>query len=87
MSSSKIQIFDSENNLLKEFKQNQTDQAYEYAEQMELMDIEVRIVSPSLPQTLAETLGAKQEELAILQQELEEEIDDHIPNNGCHLCQ
>ena len=87
MSKSKIQILDMDGFLLKEFEQDQMEKAYSYAEEMEAMDIEVQIKAPSLARTLAESLGAKQKDLAILDQELIEELEDHIPNNDCGLCQ
>ncbi len=87
MSKSKIQIVDHDGFVLKEFEVEQMDQAYQYAELMESMDVEVEIKSPSLARTLAEGLGAKQKELAILDQELNDEIEDHLPNAKCGPCQ
>ncbi len=87
MGKSKIQIVDHDGFVLKEFAPEEMEQAYQYAELMESMDIEVEIKSPSLARTLAESLGAKQKDLALLDQELDEEIEDHIPNSNCGPCQ
>lgn len=87
MNKSKVQVVDQEGFVLKEFEPEQIDQAYQYAELMESMDVEVEIKSPSLARTLAESLGAKQKELAVLEQELNDEIEDHIPNSKCGPCQ
>ncbi len=87
MNKSKIQILDQDGFILKEFDQDQSEQAYRYAEELEAMDIEVHIKAPSLARTLAESLGAKQKDLALLDQELIEELEDHIPNKDCGLCQ
>jgi|TARA_Y100000768_G_scaffold388780_1_gene387111 hypothetical protein len=86
MSKSKIQIVDQDGFTLKEFEQDQWEKAYEYAEQMEAMEIEVEIRKPSLARTLAESLGAKQRELNKLDQELQDEIDDHLPNQSDTKC-
>jgi len=83
MNKSKIQILDQDGFVLKEFDQDQSEQAYQYAEQMESMDIEVQIKAPSLARTLAESLGARQGDLAELDKELQDEIEDHIPNSSC----
>lgn len=87
MSKSKIQIVDDEGFVLKEFAADQGDQAYQYAELMESMDIDVSIKTPSVTRSLAESLGAKRKELAQLEEEMKEEIEDHIPNSKCGLCQ
>jgi len=87
MSKSKIQIIDDEGFVLREFESDQVDQAYQYAELMESMDIDVSIKTPSVTRTLAESLGAERKELAQLEQELNDEIEDHIPNSKCGLCQ
>jgi len=86
MNKAKIQILDQDGFVLKEFPGNHIEAAYQYAEQMEAMDIEVQIKFPSLPSTLAESLGAKREELIQLEKELQDEIDDHIPQSNCAPC-
>lgn len=89
MSKSKILILDANGFTLKEFEQDQLDKAYKYAEDLEAMEIEVEMQIPSVAHTLAESLGAKESELSKLDSELQEEIDDHLPNKtdtNCGTC-
>lgn len=87
MSKSKIQILDGDGFILKEFEEENLDQAYEYAELMESVDVAVSIKIPSVARTLAESLGARPKELVELEEELQEEIADHIPSSKCGVCQ
>lgn len=83
-----IKIYDSEGQELASFTLKDRDKAFEYAEQMEAMGIEVSIKEPSLPETLILSLGANRSDTEQLQKEIDEEIDSH-GNNCCseHLLQ
>ena len=63
----------------------QIEQAYRYASEMEEMGVEVEILAPSLPESLAIELGANKEGIKKLRSEIGEEIASHI-DEGCSLC-
>lgn len=77
---STVKVVDEQDQVLFECSTGEAEKAWTYARQMEELGIEVRLVSPSLPETLAKVLGGTDEELATLRHELDEEIDSHI---GC----
>lgn len=64
------------------------DDAYNYAEKMESMGLDVKIVSPSCPETLATSLGATNESLNDLKEMIDEEIKSHdiTEGLGCAVC-
>jgi uncharacterized cupredoxin-like copper-binding protein len=64
--------------LLKEFAIEEQDEAYQYATQMEQMGLDVKVQSPSLPETLADSLGSNKEEIEEMGREIEDEISSHI---------
>ena len=59
------------------------DKAYQYALEMEEIGLDIEVVSPSAPETLAKVLGASDQELQKLQTVLKEEIEDHEPDSCC----
>lgn len=75
-----VKVLDEQNQILFECELDQADRAWEFAKQMENYGISMRLSSPSLPESLAESLGRNQSEIDQLRHELEEEIDSH---NGC----
>ena len=77
-----VKVIDKlEGQLLYECPVEEQDKAFEYAKQMEELGIEVEINSPSVPESLAQTLGAPEEDLQNLRKEILEEINSH--NSGC----
>lgn len=66
----------------------QRDKAYDYAEQMEAMGIDVRIDSPSCPETLATALSASKESIDSLKKAIDDEIKSHdiTEGLGCAVC-
>ena len=78
---SKIKVIDClSNETLKEFSMEQSQEAYEYAAQMEGYGLEVNILGPTITETLANSLGLTadmQEEYA---QSVIAELADH---DGC----
>jgi len=63
--------------VLQSFSLSQQDDAYTYATQMEQLGLDVKITSPSLPETLAISLGKKNQDIQNLREEIEQEIDSH----------
>lgn len=51
--------------------------AYLYAKEMENLGLEVKIVSPTITQTLADGLGVSEKFKAEYQKSVEQEINDH----------
>jgi hypothetical protein len=51
--------------------------AYEYAAQMDEMGIEVKVVAPTIADTLSSSLGLTVDDHEKLQTSIEEEIEDH----------
>lgn len=60
------------------------DLAYKYASEMEEHGIDVKITSPSLPETLGMSLGATSEQQEALRRELQDEMDSH--DSACSSC-
>ena len=56
------------------------DKAFEYAKQMEELGLDVKIDSPSVPESLARVLGAREQEIQNLRHEIDKEIDSHSPD-------
>jgi hypothetical protein len=55
----------------------ESERAYEFAAQMEEMGLDVKVDSPTLSQTLTQSLGLSNEEQATYQASMEEEMEDH----------
>ena len=79
MKKSKVMVMDSEGQSLFECSLKDREKAFEYARQMEELGIEVSIFEPSLPETLATSLGMKEEEVDQFRKTIDDEIDSH----GC----
>ncbi len=84
---SKIKIFDSESQLLYEFSMDQVEAAYAKAQELEEMGIEVTLKSPSLPETLGNTLGMSEADREKLRIEIEEEVESHNEKPTCGGCE
>lgn len=78
-----VKVIDGENQQLFSCNVEQIDLAYEFAKEMEELGIEVFIKSPSLPETLAQSLGARSDHLKIIRESMDEEISAHITPNSC----
>ncbi len=72
-----ILLLDDEGQLLATYDLDKRDQAYQYAEQLEEMGINVTLREPSLPETLLRSLGASEEDTETLKKEIDEEIAAH----------
>lgn len=64
------------------------DKAYDYAEKLESMGLDIKIDAPSCPETLATTLGASSESINDLREMIDEEIKSHdiTEGLGCAVC-
>ncbi len=59
---------------------SEIDKAYDYAKEMEDLGLEVKVISPNVNETLAQSLGATEQEWQDYKQSMEQEMDDH---DGC----
>ena len=78
---SKIKVIDGLNNeILKEFTIDESQNAYEYAAQMESYGLEVKIIIPTITETLADSLGMSADMKQEYAQSVIAELADH---DGC----
>ncbi len=77
---SDVKVLDEQDQVLFQCSLDQAEKAWNYAKDMEALGISVKISSPSLPESLAKSLGGSEQELDTLRHELEDEIDSHV---GC----
>ena len=84
---SKVKVIEEQSQtVLFECDLEKIEDAYRYAVELEGMGIDVKILSPSLPESLGESLGMSSFELNRLKIELEEEIDSHGQPCGSDSC-
>lgn len=82
---STIRVFEkNSNDILFECSADEADKAYEFAAQMEELGLEVEIKQPSVAESLSITLGAKQEELEEIRNEIRDEIESHTEDSCCY---
>lgn len=73
--------------VLGSFGADDWDGAHKLATELEAMGVDSKIEAPSLPESLALSLGASEEEMAELQDEMNDEIESHNDNDlGCLWC-
>lgn len=76
--SSLVQVIDeSSQQVLFECDVAHAEKAFEYAAKMEQMGLEVRIVSPTITETLCDSLGIELDKRADYEQSVFDEIADH----------
>ncbi|MBT3585210.1 MAG: hypothetical protein HN509_09895 [Halobacteriovoraceae bacterium] len=75
--SKNILIVDTNAEVLFQFPVNEIERAYVKALELEDMGIEFELNIPSLPETLANSLGASDQERLQIRAEIEEEIAGH----------
>lgn len=56
---------------------NESEKAYQFAAEMEEMGLDIEVVSPTLGETLSNSLGLSKEDQETYKQSLEEEMDSH----------
>jgi hypothetical protein len=83
---SKIRVIDVQTEqVLFECSLDQSEQAYEYAASLEDMGLDVKVVNPTLSQTLTNSLGLSQTEVAAFEESMDHEIHEHETEeaDGC----
>lgn len=74
----KIKVIDvTTEQVLFECALKESEKAYVYAAQMEEMGLDVKVVDPTLSQTLTSALGLSNEEKAAYEKSMDEEIEEH----------
>ena len=78
---SKIKVIDSLNNeILKEFPLDEAHFAYEYAAQMESYGVDIKVIEPTITETLVDSLGMTLDMKEEYAQSVVAELADH---DGC----
>ncbi len=85
---SRIKIIDNlSNSTLYEYSMEEADKAYEKSEELEAMGLDIKLVIPSVSETLIRSLGADSDAVNKLREMLDEEIASHIEEEGsCSIC-
>ncbi|MAE58592.1 MAG: hypothetical protein CME69_06905 [Halobacteriovorax sp.] len=66
---------------------SEIEKAYAKAEEYEEMGLDVKLVAPSIPETLIKSLGAGESDINKLNETITEEIASHIEEEvGCVAC-
>lgn len=73
-----IVVTDSENQELFSCSIDEAEKAFQFARDMEALDIDVKIIAPSLPETLINAIGSTEADRLVLQKVIDEEISDHL---------
>ncbi len=60
---------------------DESDKAYKYASELEELGVEVQVLSPSIAETLGETLGVNEEEMEDFKASMEAEISSHLDDS------
>jgi len=58
----------------------ESEKAYDFARQMEELGVDIEVLIPGAPVSLAQELGASQEHVQELKDFMEEEIKSHVPD-------
>ena len=75
---SKIRVIDVlTEQVLFECGLDHSEQAYEYAASLEEMGLDVKVVNPTLAQTLTNSLGLSQTQVAEFEESMDHEIHEH----------
>lgn len=74
----KVLVIDVETQqVLFECSVKESEKAYQFAASMENLGLEVKVISPTLAQTLSSSLGLSREDVATYEQSLEDEMEGH----------
>lgn len=74
----KIKVIDQgTEQVLFECEIKDAEKAYQYAAQMEELGLDVKVINPSLSETLTTSLGLSKEEVAAYEASMEQELEDH----------
>lgn len=75
---SKIRVIDVQTNqVLLECELSESEKAYEFAASLEDMGLDVKVLSPTISQTLSSSLGLSQAQVSDYEMSIEEEMEDH----------
>ncbi len=55
----------------------ESEKAWQFAAEMEEMGLDIEVISPTLSETLSNSLGLTQEELQAYKESMEEEMENH----------
>mgnify|MGYP005696181431 CR=1 FL=1 len=73
-----VKVYDQcKEQVLFQCSMNELEKAYDYIRKMEELGIETILDTPSLPQSLANSLGVSNQEIEDLKQEIIDEVDSH----------
>lgn len=74
----KIRVIDVQTEqTLFECSLQESEKAYQFAAEMEEMGLDLKVVVPTLSETLSQSLGLSREAQAAYQESLEEEMEEH----------
>ena len=75
---SKIKVIDVQSGqTLFECALNDSEKAYKFAAEMEGMGLDIKVVNPTLAQTLTTSLGLTNTEVAAYEASMEQELEEH----------
>ena len=75
---SKIKVLDVQSGqILFECSLDEEEKAYRFAAEMEGMGLDIKVVNPTLAQTLTTSLGLSSTEVAAYEASMQEEIEEH----------
>lgn len=61
-------------------------EAYSFAAMMEDEGLDINIEAPGLAETLIQSLGAGETEIAEYKKSMDDELEDHENDSGCAIC-
>lgn len=74
----KIQVLDTQTEqVLFECEINEAEKAYKFAAEMEEMGLDLKVINPTLADTLSSSLGLSGKALADYKESMEDEMEDH----------
>ena len=74
----KIQVLDqTTGQALFECSMSDSEKAYQFAAQLEEMGLDIKVIVPTISETLSQSLGLSREEQEAFKDSLEEEMDQH----------
>lgn len=74
----KVQVLDAQTEqVLFECSMEESEKAYQFAAEMEEMGLDLKVVAPTLADTLSESLGLSPEQQQAYKESMEEEMDEH----------
>ncbi len=85
--SNQVQVIDNlSGSILFKTSIEKISEAYAFAAQMEEAGLDIKIIAPGVAETLIQSLGASDQEMAAYKQTLDEEIESHEDDLGCAIC-